>query len=588
MRLKIFLSLVVCGILLSSGVVAQQTAKITSSNIAYLEYLPQGYSTNSNLYPLVISLHGIKEKGTTSTDPATLKSSVQKVANVGLPKYVKYGKQYPFILISPQLKTSYGTWPASYVMDVINYARKTLRVDPKRIYITGLSLGGFGVWTTIGAYPDVFAGAIPICAGGNALSKACAIAAQNVPVWGFHGDKDYIVSYTVTTKMVNAINACTPKPSPLAKATLFPGMGHIIWDKVYNETSALSWMLNFTNGTTTTSPTTTTNVAPVAHAGGDQVKYLPTNVAYFNGYATDSDGTISAYAWSQVSGPSTATLENRYTKSLKASNLKAGTYTFRLKATDNKGAYDTDDVKVVVNSTTTSTTSAPTVSAGADRTVYLPSTATYITGSASDPDGIASWQWTKVSGPSVSITGANGDRIRVYNLVGGTYVFRLTVKDKMGNSKSDDMTLYVKGSSTASTETTQSSSSTPVVSAGNDQHLLMPKEATYITGTASDPDGIASWRWTKASGPYVGITGATGSRIRVYDLVAGTYVFRLTVTDAKGNSNSDAMTLYVKSSSTASESPEISTSFSSDNTVSGDDFRMNLERSLEQSDAIDG
>lgn len=588
MRLKIFLSLVVCGTLLSSGVSAQQTAKITPSNIAYLEYLPQGYSTNSNLYPLVISLHGIKEKGTTSTDPATLKSSVQKVANVGLPKYVKYGKQYPFILISPQLKTSYGTWPASYVMDVLNYARKTLRVDPKRIYITGLSLGGFGVWTTLGAYPDVFAGAVPICSGGNALSKACAIAAQNVPVWGFHGDKDYVVSYTVTTKMVNAINACTPKPSPLAKATLFPGMGHIIWDKVYNETSALSWMLSFTNGTTTTSPTTTTNVAPVAHAGGDQVKYLPTNVAYFNGYATDSDGTISSYAWSQVSGPSTATLENRYTKTLKASYLKAGTYTFRLKATDNKGASDTDDVKVVVYSSTTSTTSAPTVSAGSDRTVYLPSTATYITGTASDPDGIASWQWTKVSGPSVSITGATGERIRVYNLVGGTYVFRLTVKDKKGNAKSDDMTLYVKGSTTASTTETTQSSSTPVVSAGNDQHLLMPKEATYITGTASDPDGIASWRWTKTSGPYVGITGATGSRIRVYDLVAGTYVFRLTVTDTKGNSNSDAMTLYVKSSTTAQGPTEISTSFSSDNTVSGEDVGINLEQSLERSDAIDG
>ena len=244
MKFRLFVTFAVLGTLMSLVTIAQQTAKITSSNIGYLEYLPQGYSSNSNLYPLVISLHGIKEKGTTSTDPATLKSSVQRVANVGLPKYVKYGAQYDFILVSPQLKTSYGTWPASYVMDVINHVKKTLRIDPKRIYITGLSLGGFGVWTTIGAYPEVFAGAVPICAGGNAMTKACAIAAQDVPVWGFHGDKDYIVSYTVTTRMVNAINACTPTPSPLAKATLFAGMGHVIWDKVYNETNALDWMLS--------------------------------------------------------------------------------------------------------------------------------------------------------------------------------------------------------------------------------------------------------------------------------------------------------------------------------------------------------
>ena len=127
MKFRLFVTFAVLGTLMSLVTIAQQTAKITSSNIGYLEYLPQGYSSNSNLYPLVISLHGIKEKGTTSTDPATLKSSVQRVANVGLPKYVKYGAQYDFILVSPQLKTSYGNWPASYVMDVINHVKKTLR-----------------------------------------------------------------------------------------------------------------------------------------------------------------------------------------------------------------------------------------------------------------------------------------------------------------------------------------------------------------------------------------------------------------------------------------------------------------------------
>ena len=548
MRLKTFLSFLVFGTLLSSVASAQQTAKITSSNIAYLEYLPQGYNTNSNLYPVVISLHGIKEKGTTSTDPATLKSSVLRVANVGLPKYVKFGKQYPFILISPQLKTSYGGWPAAYVMDVINHVKRTLRIDPKRIYITGLSLGGFGVWTTIGAYPEVFAGAIPICAGGNALTKACAIAAQNVPVWGFHGDKDYIVSHTVTTKMVNAINACTPKPSPLAKATLFPGMGHIIWDKVYNETNALTWMLGYTNGTTNTS--TPSNLPPTVNAGADKAATLPTSSAIFSGSATDQDGTVASFAWSQVSGPSTATLTNRYTKSLTASNLVAGTYTFRLKATDDKGAYANDDVKITISSTTTSTTSLPTVSAGSDKTVLLPTNALYIQGSASDPDGIASWLWTKVSGPAAGITGATGSRIRAYNLVAGTYVFRVTVKDTKGNAKSDDMIVYVKSSTTTTTTTTTRTSSgnyAPVANAGADKTLLLPGNSIHLAGSAKDSDGqVVSYKWTQVSGPtQTAVSYSNYATCKVQYLKQGTYTFRLTVKDDDGAVDTDDVIVKV-------------------------------------------
>ena len=126
MKVRFIVALAVVCVISSSTTIAQQTAKITSSGIGYLEYLPQDYNKNTSDYPIVIFLHGIGEKGTTSTDPATLLSSVQKVANAGLPKYVKYGTQYPFILISPQLKSSYGTWPATYVMDVLNHVKQYL------------------------------------------------------------------------------------------------------------------------------------------------------------------------------------------------------------------------------------------------------------------------------------------------------------------------------------------------------------------------------------------------------------------------------------------------------------------------------
>ena len=531
MRFKLFVTFAVLGTMMFSFAQAQQTPKITSSNIGYMEYLPQGYGNNSNNYPLVISLHGINERGTNSTDPTTLKSSLNKVAYVGLAKYVKYGEQYPFILISPQLKSAYGSWPASYVMDVINHVKKTLRVDPKRIYITGLSLGGYGTWTTIGAYPDVFAAALPICAGGSALTKACAIAASDIPVWGFHGDKDYIVSYTVTTKMVAAINACTPKPTPLAKATLFAGMAHSIWDKVYNETNALDWMLSYTNGSVSSS-----NLPPLVNAGVDVVEYLPTNEAVCSGSANDPDGVVAAYAWSQVAGPSAATLTNKTTKSLKASNLKAGTYTFRLKATDDKGAYANDDVKVIINS---STNTAPTVSAGGDKTLTLPANSLYIQGTASDADGIASYQWTKIAGGTASLSGYSTSKLHASNLVAGTYTFRLTVKDNKGASKYDDVKVTVNSATNAP----------PVVNAGADKTITLPNHSVYLTGTASDDGSIVSVRWTKIYGVGGALEGYTTLKARAYYLKQGTYIYRLTVKDNKGVTRSNDVKVIVKGSS---------------------------------------
>jgi hypothetical protein len=454
MRLKFIAALVAAGTLLSFSSQAQNTAKITSSNTAYLEYLPKGYSSNSDLYPVVIFLHGVGEKGTTSNDPATLKSSVLKVERVGLAKNVKYGTQYPFILISPQLKGSYGSWPASYVMDVLNHVKKTLRIDPRRIYITGLSLGGFGTWTTLGANPGVFAAAVPICAGWNALSKACAIASENVPVWGFHGDKDAIVSYTVTTKMVNAINACTPKPSPLAKATIFAGLGHNIWDKVYNETSAINWMLGFRKGTTTTTTTQTSTASddPKVTAGSDKTVTLPTNYVYIQGSATDADG-IASYQWTKVSG-GTASLGGQTTSKVKAYNLVAGTYVFRLTVKDKLGNSSSDDVAVTVNkssttTTTTATTSttnvAPVANAGSNKSITRPASSVRVYGSAKDSDGtIVSYKWTQYNGPSAaSVTNGTTASPTFSGLKAGTYYFRLTVKDNDGATHSDNMLVKV-------------------------------------------------------------------------------------------------------------------------------------------------
>ena len=548
MRLNFILTLaVLCGASFTQ-IYAQNTAKITSSGIGYLEYLPQNYSSNSNDYPVVIFLHGIGEKGTTSTDPATIKSSVQKVANVGLPKYIKYGAEYPFIVISPQLKSNYGTWPANYIMDVVNHVKKNLRINEKRIYITGLSLGGFGTWTVLGAYPGVFAAALPICSGGSALTKACTIAAENIPIWGFHATDDKVVSYTVTTKMINAVNACTPKPSPLAKTTLFNTGGHIIWDKVYKQTDAINWMLSFTNGSTSSG--TTTNNAPTVSAGSDKSITLPTNEVYIQGTASDSDGNIASYSWTKVSGGALS-LSGNSTSKLRAYNLAEGTYTFRLTVKDNDGASKYDDVKVTVGAGSTSSTSnmAPIANAGSDRTTSY--TAITIVGSGTDKDGsIASYQWTQTGGAASRLKNATTSKLVVSELKDGKYYYRLTVKDNDGAADSDDIIITVSNSGATATTTTSSTSNiAPVANAGPDKRINII-DVLKLYGKGYDKDGsIVSYKWTQFGGPDLDLNNVNSPTLQVSGLEEGTrYYLKLTVKDNDGAVAHDKMYILINES----------------------------------------
>ena len=549
MRLRFIFTIAVVFGFSFSNLQAQQTAKISSAGTGYLEYLPQDYTKNTNKYPIVIFLHGIGERGTTSTDPNTLKSSVQKVANVGLAKYIKYGQQYPFIVISPQLKSSYGTWPANYVMEVLNHVKKYLRVDESRIYITGLSLGGFGTWTTLGAYPNVFAAAVPICSGGGPLSRACAIASENVAIWAFHGTGDNVVSYTVTTKLVNAVNACTPKPNPLAKTTLFSGLGHNVWDKTYKETTALNWMLTFRNGTTSG----TTNAVPTVNAGGDKTITLPTNETYLQGTASDADGSIASYTWSKLSG-GTASLSGTTSSKLRAYNMVAGTYYFRLTVKDDKGASKYDDVKVVVSQSSTTNT-PPVANAGTDKTTS--SNTITLTGSGTDSDGqIASYNWIKYGGEDVLMTNQNTKAVTINGLRDGRYYFRLTVKDDKGATDYDNMMVTVSGSANADAPTAPNVA--PVANAGADRTT----SSTSITlgGSATDRDGrIVSYRWTQYGGAATTMTNAATANVTVSGLRDGKYYFRLTVTDGDGATHYDNMLLTVtKSGSTASNLAPVS------------------------------
>lgn len=506
----------------ASFILAQnQTAKVTPGGTGYYEYLPPDYSSNSNNYPIVIFFHGIGERGNGTTE-------IFKVANAGPPKFVKNGYKFPFILISPQLKTNYGTWPTWYMDEVVEYVRSYLRVDASRIYITGLSLGGGGAWEYGYTFPQKVAALVPVCGGYNSTSKACVLASNNIPIWASHGDKDTVVPMARTVNMINAIKACLPAINPTPILTIYPNVNHNAWDYAYRTDNSLhtpnvyEWMMGFTKGGVS------------VNAGTDINLNLPTNSTSITGTASTSSGTITSYAWTKVSGP-VVTITNPASNTVSLSGMVAGIYTFRLTVTNSLGQIGVDDVKV----TLVSGNQNPIANAGTDKTITLPTNSLNLVGSGSDPDGsISSYLWTKVSGPTATLSNLNSSTLALSNLLIGTYVFSITVTDNNGASATDNVTVLVNPAS---------SNLAPTANAGPDKSIFLPTTSTTLSGSgSSDLDGsIAAYLWEKLSGPAATLTNSGTATLSLSGLVEGAYIFRLTVTDNIGATHSDQATVNV-------------------------------------------
>lgn len=517
----------------------QEFKTTTKSVIGYIEYIPKDYYANANRYPVVIFLHGLGQRGPNSTDPAVLATGYNNLVFYGPPMHVKNGTQFPFILISPQLKNNYGDWPGWYIMEVIEHVKTYLRIDSKRIYLTGTSLGGGGAWIGAQDYPDYFAAIAPVMGSTNAPSKACLLAASNLPVWAFHSDDDGVVSYSKSVNMVNAINNCNPPVK--AQLRTYHGFGHGAYTPAYDigytyqSPNIYDWMLQWVNDHS--------NKIPKANPGAAQTVTLPASSVTLTGTGTDADGTIVQYNWAQVSGAK-VTLTNAATSKVTLSGFAtAGTYTFRLVVRDDKGSIASSDVNVFVKN---STNVNPVANAGSNKTVNLPANSITLTGSASDSDGfITSYSWTKISGGAAALSGAATKSLSASGLVAGTYVFRLTVKDDNGGMHYDDVNVYVNY--------------VPSVNAGADRIITLPTNSVTIIGTASDSDGtITSYSWSKVSGPAATLSGTSTATLVAASLTEGTYVLRLTVKDNRGASKSDDITVVVNPATGSNVAPIVS------------------------------
>jgi gliding motility-associated-like protein len=280
------------------------------------------------------------------------------------------------------------------------------------------------------------------------------------------------------------------------------------------------------------------NQSPIANAGTDKTITLPTNTINITGSGNDPDGSIANYLWSYVSGPGAPTITNGTTTTVTLSNLVAGIYTIGLTVTDNSGATGYDEVKVTVNNAAVNQT--PTANAGIDKTITLPTNSVVLNGSGTDPDGtIATYLWTKKSGPIATLTNANTKDLSAGDLVAGAYVFTLRVTDNGGAFDDDDVSVTVLPAAV---------NLSPVANAGGNKYLTLPTSTVTLTGVGADPDGpITSYTWTQEQGPAAIMNGQTTTNLDLSGLVQGEYLFKFTVTDDKGASSSDFASVIVSS-----------------------------------------
>lgn len=201
-----------------------QSKHVFTRETKYLLYLPEGYSEEKK-YPLLVFLHGAGERG----------DDLELVKIHGPPKLIEAGRDFPFIIVSPQVPLD-EWWSPDTVVWLTKEIIENYSVDTERVYLTGLSMGGFGTWSTAVKYPQMYAAIAPICGGGDP-SKAHRI--KDIPIWVFHGAKDDIVPFGRSEEMYEAL-----KEYGNIEFTVYPEANHDSWTETYENPEFYEWLLS--------------------------------------------------------------------------------------------------------------------------------------------------------------------------------------------------------------------------------------------------------------------------------------------------------------------------------------------------------
>lgn len=220
-----------------SPALAEQTAHRFETTVTrdyaldYLLHLPEGYEADGDPVPLIIFLHGAGERG----------DNLERVKANGPPRMIARGEHIPAIVVSPQCpKGSWWTEQLPALIGLLDEVVATHNVDPDRVYVTGLSMGGYGAWALGAAQPDRFAAIVPICGGGDFFS-AVRLARSSVKIWAFHGDADTVVPPTESRRIVDLIHH-RGRSERDVKLTVYPGVHHNAWTPTYADPQMWEWL----------------------------------------------------------------------------------------------------------------------------------------------------------------------------------------------------------------------------------------------------------------------------------------------------------------------------------------------------------
>lgn len=210
--------------------VEMQYATSDDAKVGYLLYLPKDYKADGEQsFPLIFFLHGRGE----SNGPLSL------VAKWGPPMMAERGDELPFIIVSPQCPRE-DSWASETqqkrLTELLDQVVDDHAVDEKKIFLTGLSMGGYGSWKMAAMHPQRFAAVAPVCGGGT---PADAEKLKSIPIWVFHGDQDRAVPFQKSVEMVDAIRAAG---GTSIRFTSLENIGHNSWSAAYATPELYQWM----------------------------------------------------------------------------------------------------------------------------------------------------------------------------------------------------------------------------------------------------------------------------------------------------------------------------------------------------------
>ena len=208
---------------------------VRNIDVGYLLFLPAEYSReNEKKWPLLLFLHGSGERGT----------DVWKVAAHGPPKIATNNAAFPFILVAPQCPAG-QIWEREPLLALLDEIIRKYSIDTSRVYLTGLSMGGYATWELGTAHPERFAAIAPVCGGGEFISvllssREKAAALKSLGIWAFHGAKDPVVPVEESRRMVDAVRKAGAKDVKLA---IYPEAEHDSWTETYKNPELYQWLL---------------------------------------------------------------------------------------------------------------------------------------------------------------------------------------------------------------------------------------------------------------------------------------------------------------------------------------------------------